>query len=178
MRPPGTPAAALAMMLVIGACTPAPAGSSQEATGMRLSSEAFDEGAAIPSDHTCDGPDMSPPLAWSDVPDGTAAFALIVDDPDARGFVHWVLTDIPGDRREVAAGEGDGVGLPGSNDFGRTGWAGPCPPSGEHRYVFTLYALDAPLELGQGASADQVRGALADRSRAEAQLTGIYTRGS
>ena len=177
MRPPGTPAAALAVMLVIGACTPTPAGSSEEAPGMRLSSEAFEEGSAIPSDHTCDGPDTSPPLAWSDVPDGTAAFALIVDDPDARGFVHWVLIDIPGDRRDLAAGEGDDVGVPGSNDFGRTGWAGPCPPSGEHRYVFTLYALDAPLELGEGASADQVRGALADHSRGEAQLTGVYIRG-
>jgi len=124
------------------------------------------------------GADTSPSLAWSDVPDGTAAFALIVDDPDARGFVHWVLIDIPGDRREIAAGEGDRVGMPGSNDFGRTGWAGPCQPSGEHRYVFTLHALDAPLELGQGASADQVRGALAEHSRAEARLTGVYTRGS
>ncbi len=165
-------------MLVIGACTPTPAGGSEEAHGMRLSSEAFEEGSAIPTDHTCDGPDISPPLAWSDVPDGTAAFALIVDDPDARGFIHWVLTDIPGDWRELATGEGDDVGVPGSNDFGRTGWAGPCPPSGEHRYVFTLHALDAPLELGEGASADQVRGALADHSRGEAQLTGVYIRGS
>jgi Raf kinase inhibitor-like YbhB/YbcL family protein len=100
-----------------------------------------------------------------------------VEDPDARGFVHWVLTDIPGDRRDLAAGEGDDIGMPGQNDFGRTGWAGPCPPSGQHRYVFTLYALDAPLEFGEGASAEQVRAALADRSRGEAELTGVYTRG-
>jgi Raf kinase inhibitor-like YbhB/YbcL family protein len=177
MRRPGTPAAALAMMLVIGACTLAPAGNSEEAVAMQLTSEAFAEGGAIPSDHTCDGSDTSPPLKWSEVPDGTGAFALIVDDPDARGFVHWVLTDIPGDRRELGAGEGDHVGVPGANDFGRIGWAGPCPPSGRHRYVFTLYALEAPLGLSEGAGADQARSAIAERSLGEAQLTGVYTRG-
>ena len=171
------PAAALAIALVIGACATTPDGSSEEAIGMRLSSEAFDDGAAIPPEHTCDGADRSPPLAWSDIPDGTEAFAIIVTDPDAGGFVHWVLTDVHGDRRELAVGEGDDVGVPGRNGFGRSGWGGPCPPSGQHRYEFTIYALDAPLELGTDPTADEVLSALADRSLGEGQLTGVYSRG-
>ena len=143
---------------------------------MQLTSDAFAEAGAIPPEHTCDGADTSPPLAWSGVPDGTAEFALLVEDPDAGGFVHWVLSGIPGDRRELAAGEGDGVGLPGRNDFRRTGWGGPCPPSGEHRYVFTLIALDAPLDLGDGATARDVRAAADESGLGEAQLTGVYTR--
>lgn len=143
---------------------------------MQLTSDAFSDGAPIPSQHTCDGADTSPALAWSDIPDGTAAFALVVDDPDAGGFVHWALSDIPGDRRDLPSGEGDSIGNPGRNDFRRSGWGGPCPPSGEHRYVFTLYALDAPLELGEGADADELRTAMADHVLAEGALTGVYTR--
>jgi Raf kinase inhibitor-like YbhB/YbcL family protein len=177
MRPRGTPAAGLAVLLVIGACATTPDRGSVEAIGMRLSSEAFEHGAAIPAEHTCDGADRSPPLAWSDVPDGTAAFAIIVTDPDARGFVHWVLTDIPGDRRELTAGTGDVVGVPGRNDFGRSGWGGPCPPSGQHRYEFTIFALDAPLVLGEDVTGDRVRSAVADGTLGEGHLTGVYTRG-
>lgn len=143
---------------------------------MRIRSEAFGEGEAIPSVHTCDGEDRSPPLAWQDAPEGTAAFALIVDDPDARGFIHWVLADIPGEVTSLAEGEGDSIGVPGRNDFGRTGWGGPCPPA-EHRYVFTLYALSAPLGLAGTVDAVAVRGALGDRVLAEATLTGTYRRG-
>ena len=99
---------------------------------MQLTSEAFAEAGSIPAEHTCDGADTSPPLALNDAPEDTDSFALIVDDPDAGGFVHWVLTGIPGDVRELPAGVGDTIGTPGPNDFGRTGWGGPCPPSGEH----------------------------------------------
>ena len=144
---------------------------------MELRSEAFGEGEAIPSAHTCDGGDTSPPLNWEEAPEGTAAFALIVDDPDARGFVHWVLTDIPGDQTELPAGEGDSIGVPGRNDFGRIGWGGPCPPSGEHRYVFALVALSAPLGLAGTVDADAVRTAMAGTAVAEAKLTGVYRRG-
>jgi Raf kinase inhibitor-like YbhB/YbcL family protein len=154
------------------------AGNLQEGSAMELTSAAFAEGATIPSAHTCDGADTSPPLAWSDVPDGTAAFAVLVEDPDAGGFVHWVLGDIPGDLRELPAGEGDAIGVPGRNDFRRTGWGGPCPPSGEHRYVFTLYALDTALDLAEGASADELRSAMRDHVLAEGRLTGVYSRGS
>ena len=140
---------------------------------MHLTSTSFADGEAIPSKHTCDGADDSPQLAWSDVPDGTASFALIVDDPDAGGFVHWVLTDIPGDARELPEGEGDSIGTPGPNDFGRSGWAGPCPP-GEHRYAFTLYALSEPIS---GATdADAVRAAAEESAIGRGTLTGVYAR--
>jgi len=148
-----------------------------EEDGMQLRSDAFGEGEAIPSVYTCDGQDRSPPLAWDGAPDGTAALALIVDDPDARGFVHWVLADIPGDHTSLAAGEGDSMGVPGRNDFGRIGWGGPCPPSGEHRYVFTLYALSEPLGLSGTIDSGSVRGALGNRVLAQATLTGVYRRG-
>lgn len=144
---------------------------------MRLTSEAFEEGGAIPANHTCDGDDVSPPLAWDEVPEGTAALALIVEDPDARGFVHWVLADVPGDEAGLPEGEGDSIGIPGRNDFGRVGWGGPCPPRGEHRYVFNLYALSAPLELSGEADAAAVREAMQGKVLAEARLTGVYQRG-
>lgn len=143
---------------------------------MRLTSPAFEDGGPIPSRHTCDGEDVSPPLAWDEVPDGTAAFVLVVDDPDAGGFLHWLLTDIPGDARELPEGAGDAIGMPGRSDFGRTGWGGPCPPSGQHRYVFTLYALSEPITVDGDAGADQVREAIGHRVVGEAQLTGVYER--
>lgn len=141
---------------------------------MQLTSSSFGEGEPIPSEHTCDGADTSPPLAWSDVADGTESFALIVDDPDARGFVHWVLTGIPGDARELPEGEGDAIGTPGPNDFRRSGWGGPCPPSGEHRYVFTLYALPGPIS--DAADADAVRSQAENAALGSATLTGVYSR--
>jgi Raf kinase inhibitor-like YbhB/YbcL family protein len=142
---------------------------------MELTSSSFGDGEAIPAQHTCDGDDVSPPLAWSDAPDGTAAFVLIVVDPDAAGFVHWLLTDIPGDARELPEGEGDAIGRPGPNDFGRPGWGGPCPPSGEHRYEFTLYALPEPIE--NATDADAVRSQAEEVALARATLTGRYSRG-
>ena len=144
---------------------------------MQLSSPAFSEGAAIPAHHTCDGDDVPPPLTWDGAPDGTAAFVLIVHDPDARDFVHWLLADVPGDRRELAEGEGDRVGTPGRNDFGRTGWGGPCPPSGQHRYVFTIYALSEPLGMSSTPDEDGVRSAMEGRVLAEGTVTGVYARG-
>jgi hypothetical protein len=118
----GMPAALFAFA-VVAACTPAAPSTTPgpEVTTMQLTSDAFAEGASIPAEHTCDGADISPPLAWDGVPDGTQSFALIVDDPDARGFVHWVLTNIPGEARELPAGEGDEIGTPGPTSFGRTG---------------------------------------------------------
>lgn len=167
-------AAGIAVLVLAGCSGPAPG--TPEETTMELTSEAFGEGGSIPVQHTCDGDNISPPLAWDDVPEGAAAFVLVVEDPDAGGFVHWLLTDIPGDSRELPEGAGDAIGMPGHNDFGLSGWGGPCPPSGEHRYVFTLYALSEPIQIEPNASSQAVREAIAHRLIGEAQLTGVYAR--
>jgi Raf kinase inhibitor-like YbhB/YbcL family protein len=169
----------LAFVLLLTACTTAPSTQDTASTGtstMQITSDAFEDGGRIPSEHTCDGADISPPLSWSDVPDGTDSFALVVDDPDARGFIHWVLTGIGGEVRELAAGEGDSIGRPGRNDFGGAGWGGPCPPA-EHEYRFTLYALSEPIEVAGEADAAAVRDAMRGHILAEATLTGVYARG-
>ena len=145
-------------------------------TTLALRSAAFDEGASIPVRYTCDAEDVSPPLAWSGVPEQAGAFALIVRDADADGFVHWVLTDIPANVTSLPDGMGDTMGIAGRNHFGRVGWGGPCPPSGQHRYEFTLYAMTAPLQLDGAPDADEVDRALGANLLAEARLTGVYTR--
>jgi Raf kinase inhibitor-like YbhB/YbcL family protein len=168
---------ALALGIGLAACSsPSSEEASSMADAMQLTSPAFTDGGAIPQEYTCDGGDVSPPLAWDGVPEGTDSFALIVTDPDAGGFVHWVLVDIPGDVRELAEGEGDRVGRPGRNGFGGTGWGGPCPPSGQHRYVFELLALSRPLEIAGEVSADRVRSAAAGATLARGELTGVYAR--
>ena len=170
---------ALVAWLVAGCAAGTPP--TTEATIMSqlsLSSPAFAEGATIPVRHGCDGPDVSPPLAWSGAPGGTAAFALIVDDPDARGFVHWVAFDLPAEQAALAEGaSGKGGFGEGRNDFGRSGWGGPCPPSGSHRYVFELLALDRATGLSGGASAAEVRQAIEGHVLGSARLTGTYRRG-
>jgi len=151
---------------------------------MRLTSEAFAEGGGIPSLYTCQGEDTSPPLAWEGVPVGTQSFALICEDPDAPVgiWVHWVLFDIPAEARELPAAvptdatlsDGAGQGL---NSWPRTGYGGPCPPSGTHRYIFRLYALDSVLRL---APDDTDKAALLDAMEGhvlgETSLTGLYAR--
>jgi len=171
----GTRTAATLLAMVLAACSPAGPAASQgaEVTTMELTSSSFADGETIPARHTCDGDDLSPHLAWTDAPDGTAAFVIIVDDPDAGGFVHWLLTDIPGDARELPEGEGDAIGRPGPNDFGRRGWGGPCPPA-EHRYTFMLYALGEPIENVKDA--DAARRQAEDMALARATLTGRYAR--
>ena len=144
-----------------------------------LTSSAFSDGAAIPRRYSCDGDDISPPLAWSGVPAGTKALLLTVTDPDARGFVHWVAWDLApdlGSLTEGASGALPGGALEGRNDFGRTGWGGPCPPSGTHRYVFTLTALSAPLKLPRGTELTVVQRQAAKATVGEARLEGIYRR--
>lgn len=140
-----------------------------------LTSTAFADGGPIPSDYTCDGPDLQLPLSWVGAPDGTSEFALVMDDPDARGFVHWVVVGIPADVSALADPLPAGA-VHGRTDFGRTGYSGPCPPSGTHRYVLTLYALSAALGLGGQPTADAVRRAASERILATAILTGTYAR--
>lgn len=147
---------------------------------MRVSSPAFAEGATIPRRHTCEGEDRAPELNWSGAPPETRSFVLIMDDPDApRGtFTHWVLFDLPASLSGLPEGR-PGVGVEGSNDFGRVGYGGPCPPSGHgpHRYFFRLYALDREsLGLPRGASRREVEAAMRGHVLAEGQLMGRYER--
>ena len=152
---------------------------------MNLSSRAFTDKGEIPSLYTCQGKDVSPPLAWSGVPDGTKSLALIVDDPDApdpaapqRTWVHWVLYDVPPSatsleeavtRDRLPAGSREG-----KNDWKRTGYGGPCPPIGRHRYFHKLYALDTVLpDLGSPTKADLEK-AMKGHVLAEAQMVGTY----
>ena len=147
-------------------------------TTFLLTSPAFTDGDAIPRRHTCDGEDVSPPLAWSGVPAGAGALVLVVDDPDASGFVHWVAYDLPPDATGLAEGDSTAPGAPAQarNDFGRVGWSGPCPPSGTHRYRFRLIAVDGPLGLGGTPAGRAVAAAAADRAIGETTLTGTYAR--
>jgi len=151
---------------------------------LTVSSKVFQEGGKIPAKYTCDGQDVSPPLAWSEPPVGTESFALIMNDPDAPGgvFTHWVLFNIPSDNRQLPEAVPTQAKLPsgalqGKNNFGRIGYGGPCPPPGRpHRYQFIIYALDQPLDLTAGASEKQVLDAMERHILAQGQLTGTYQR--
>lgn len=149
-----------------------------------LKSPAFAPNADIPKPYTCDGPDRSPPLRWTEPPKGTKSLALIMDDPDAPVgvFVHWVLYNLPAETRELPEELPKERTLPngarqGRNDFGRIGYGGPCPPRGPaHRYVFKLYALDTALAFGPGATKADLLKAMEDHILAQAELIGCYRR--
>lgn len=154
------------------------------AGSMTLASDAFEDGKAIPAEHSCDGVDHSPALHWEGAPPGTKAFALIVDDPDAPSgnWNHWLLYNVPPAAKALAEKVptkgmlGDGS-RQGTNDFGRTGYGGPCPPPGStHRYVFHIYALSAPVELQPGAKRAAVLEAIKDKTIGQAELIGRYGR--
>ncbi len=177
----------LGVVLLAAACQAArPAPTPSPAATMTLTSDAFQHGAFIPARYTCDGEDVSPPLSWSRVPEGTRSFVLIVDDPDAPAgtFVHWVLYNIPAERRALPEGvppalEVPGIGRQGTNDFRdrRIGYRGPCPPPGKpHRYFFKLYALDAELDVVPGASAASVARAMEGHVLGQGVLMGRYGR--
>jgi Raf kinase inhibitor-like YbhB/YbcL family protein len=129
---------------------------SAESATLGLTSPAFGQGQAIPPEYTCVGDDVSPPLAWSGVPAGTAELALVVRDPDADGFIHWVVTGLPPNIGGVARGNPPAQAVEALNDFGRQGWSGPCPPSGTHNYDFRLYALAQPSGIAAGSDGAQV----------------------
>ena len=154
---------------------------------LQITSSAFAHFGEIPRVHTCDGSDTSPPLEWSGVPDGAKSLVLIVDDPDAPDpaapkmtYVHWVLYDIPVTATGLPGAPGNAVPLPagtreGTNDWHRTGYGGPCPPIGRHRYFFKLYALDDTLgDLGTPAKAD-VETAMQGHVIEDAVLMGTYS---
>jgi Raf kinase inhibitor-like YbhB/YbcL family protein len=147
---------------------------------IQVSSQAFEPGGAIPKKYTGEGQDVSPPLAWSGLPEGTRELALVCDDPDAptaKPFVHWVLYKIPADRSGLPEGDARGA-LEGENDFGGTGYGGPMPPRGHgtHRYRFKVYALDAELEVVAGLTKDELLRAIEGHVLAEGELVGTYER--
>ena len=150
---------------------------------IRITSSAFEEGGLIPAKYTCDGADISPPVQWEAVPEGTKSIALISDDPDAPvgTWVHWVLFNLPAETKELGENVPADEILPngarqGTSDFGRIGYGGPCPPSGTHRYFFKIYALDAQLDLDAGATKKQLLAVMEGHILAEGQLMGKYKR--
>jgi Raf kinase inhibitor-like YbhB/YbcL family protein len=144
---------------------------------MSLTSPAFNDGESIPVEYTCDGEDVSPDLDWFGIPEGTASLALIMDDPDAPAgtWVHWVLYNIPVDAPGLRRGV-HGLGVDGVNSWGRSGYGGPCPPGGTHRYFFKLYALDSMLDLDAGGDKTAVLGVIEGHVLGQAELMGTYSR--
>jgi Raf kinase inhibitor-like YbhB/YbcL family protein len=185
-------AAVLIVAVVLTACgggdaEPKETSTRTEATGqatttetLSIASDAFREGEAIPERFTCEGDNLSPELSWSGLPEGTAALALVMDDPDAPGgtFTHWLLYDMSARTRSLAENTltvGDAeIGVNGAN---RVGYTGPCPPPGQtHTYVFTIYALDDETGLEPGATANEVHAAIEGHVLASGTLTGTFGR--
>ncbi len=183
------PVSALALF-VFAACAsrprtiaPAPAPTQSDKSEMKLVSSAFKEGETIPRQYTCDGINISPPLEWSDVPKTAKTIALIADDPDASSgaWAHWVFYNLPADNIGMvenlpASDTLKAGGFQGTNDFGKVGYGGPCPPSGTHRYIFKVYAVDSELALKARATKDELLKALEGHVVGQAQLMGIYKR--
>ncbi len=150
---------------------------------MEIISLAFEEGAMIPKKYTCDDIDISPPLKWSMVPDGTKTFAIICDDPDAPmgTWVHWVVYNLPANINELSEDVPPSEILPngakqGRNDFGKIGYGGPCPPGGTHRYYFKIYALSEELKVEAGITKSELLKAMEGHILSEGQLMGRYKR--
>jgi Raf kinase inhibitor-like YbhB/YbcL family protein len=153
---------------------------------LQLTSSSFQPEGNIPAQFTCEGQDISPELSWKNPPLRTKSFALIVHDPDAPrsgGFTHWVVYNIPAKVSHIPQGASkedslEGGGIQGRNDGGRTGYMGPCPPSGTHRYYFYLYALDTELNLQPGATKEDLEKAMKGHLLDKAELIGRYKKGS
>lgn len=150
---------------------------------IQLISQAFSEGAMIPTRYTCDGEDVSPPLSWTDLPPETGSFALICEDPDAPvgTWDHWVLFNLPASATGLpeavpATATLDDGSVHGNNSWGRLGYGGPCPPGGTHRYIFSLFALDIKLDLKSGATKSGLLKAMEGHILARTRLMGKYRR--
>lgn len=167
---------ATVVCVVLAACTQTtPQLSAPNA--IEVVSPAISPGAPIPQRYTCEGDDVSPPLEWSAV-DGAEGYAVTMIDPDARGFVHWVLYGLPGSVTALGEGETPGGARTGRNDFGRRGYGGPCPPPGRgpHRYVITVYAQRAAALPPAGADLRALLAAIDDAVIAKGELSGTYER--
>jgi hypothetical protein len=144
---------------------------------MKITSSAFQQGGNIPSKFSCDGPNTNPPLQISDVRSGAKSLVLIVDDPDAPSglFTHWAVWNISPQLSTIPEGSTP-KGVQGTNDFGKSGYGGPCPPSGAHRYYFKIFALDRDLDLSSGAKRGQLDAAMKGHVVAQGELIGRYAR--
>ena len=172
MRKPITSGAVVILLAVI-------ASFAAEGARMKITSSAFQEGGNIPSKFTCDGSDTSPPLQITGVPSEAKSLVLIADDPDAPSglFTHWLVWNIPPQTNSIAEGSAP-KGVQGTNDFGKSGYKGPCPPPGTHRYSFKIFALDRELDLRSGAKRSQVDAAMKGHVIAQGELVGRYARRS
>jgi Raf kinase inhibitor-like YbhB/YbcL family protein len=152
--------------------------SSANQENMKITSSAFGHNQPIPPQYTCDGADMNPPLSVFDVPQGTKSLVLIVDDPDAPtgDWVHWLVWNIDPSVTGIAENSVPSGGVEGTTDFNRTGWGGPCPPSGTHRYHFKIFALDAVLDLDPSARKADLERAMQGRILDQGVLIGTYER--
>jgi Raf kinase inhibitor-like YbhB/YbcL family protein len=144
---------------------------------LRITSAAFNANQSIPVKYTCEGKDINPPIDIDGIPEKAHSLALIVDDPDAPGktWVHWVVWNIPVTHHIK---ENSVPGEQGLNDFKRSAWGGPCPPSGTHRYFFKAYALDALLELSANTTKKDLEQAMGEHILAYGELIGLYKKGS
>jgi len=144
---------------------------------MKITSSAFQGGGNIPSKFTCDGGDSSPPLQIAEIPSGAKSLVLVVDDPDAPSglFTHWIVWNISPQTNAIAEGSAP-KGVQGTSDFGKSGYGGPCPPSGTHRYYFKIFALDRELNLPSGTKRNQLDAAMKGHVVAQGELMGRYSR--
>jgi Raf kinase inhibitor-like YbhB/YbcL family protein len=146
---------------------------------MKITTTAFQQGGNIPSKFTCDGADANPPLRFEGVPAEAKSLALIVDDADAPGglFTHWLVWNIDPTTTTVEENSAPANGVQGKNDFGKSGYGGPCPPSGTHRYFFKIFALDRQLDLAAGSKRAQLDAQMRGHIMAQGELMGRYSRG-
>ena len=147
-------------------------------TNMKIRSSAFENGNKIPMKYTCDGKDINPPLEFLETPPQTKSLALIVDDPDSPSgnFVHWIIWNINPKTTEISEDSIPEGSTQGTNSFGNIGYGGPCPGSGEHRYIFTLYALDTTLSLNKETEVNELKNAMENHILDQITLIGKYMR--
>jgi len=145
---------------------------------LKLTSLSFQENAEIPDEHTCNGKNINPALNIQGTPLGTKTLTLIIDDSDAPSgtWVHWVIWNIPAETKEIKKNSVPQGALQGMNDFNKNEYGGPCPPSGAHRYLFKLYALDTPLDLDENSKKEDLEKAMQGHILAQTQLIGLSTK--
>lgn len=147
-------------------------------SNLKINSPAYQNGSEIPDKYTCNGENISPSLEIGDVPEGTKSLSLIMSDPDApaRTWIHWVVWNIPPETTTIAENSIPTNASMGTNDFGQQNYGGPCPPSGIHRYVITVYALDTTFDMPKSTTAKQLEGSMAGHTLEKTELTGLCSK--